>query len=139
MAFTEKQSLLEAYKHKLADPRRYRHCFKQVQFQSMHARVSYQRNEEKMQMDRHGSTQDLVYVIAVVCYKFFGLRPVLVRPDQRVLLVLVLGQKSAARFFPTHPVLVRPGLAVAVTGYPQVIRMRAHWIAILSTGRAYDK
>ena len=53
--------------------------------------------------------------------------------------VLVLGQKSAARFCPTHPVLVWPGLAVAVTGYPQVICMRAHWIAISSTGRAYDE
>ena len=32
--------------------------------------------------------------------------------------VLVLGQKSAARFCPTHLVFVRPGLAVAVAGYP---------------------
>ena len=39
--------------------------------------------------------------------------------------VLVLGQKSAVRFCPTQPVLVRPGF-VAVTGYPRVIRMRAH-------------
>ena len=31
--------------------------------------------------------------------------------------------KSARRFCPTHPVLVWPGLAVAVTGYPRVIRM----------------
>ena len=53
--------------------------------------------------------------------------------------VLVLGQKIAALFCPTHPVMVRPGLAVAVTGYPWVIRMRAHWIAISSTGRAYDE
>ena len=53
--------------------------------------------------------------------------------------VLDLGQKSAARFCPTHPVLVWPGLVVGVTGYPRVIRMRAHWIAILSTGRAYDE
>ena len=34
--------------------------------------------------------------------------------------------------------MVRPGLVVAVTGYPRVIRMQAHWMAILSTGRAYD-
>ena len=54
----------------------------------------------------------------------------MVRPDQKVLPVLVLGQKSAVYFCPTHPVLVQPGLAVAVTGYPQVILMRAHWIAI---------
>ena len=60
-----------------------------------------------------------------VRHKFFGPRPVLVRPDQKVLPVLVLGQKSAVRFRPTHPVLVQPGLAVAVTGYPRVIRMRA--------------
>ena len=43
------------------------------------------------------------------------------------------------RFCPTHPVLVQPDLAVAVTGYSRIIRMRAHWIAILSTGRAYDE
>ena len=48
--------------------------------------------------------------------------------------------KSTARFRPTHPFLVRPGLAVAVTVYPRVIRMRAHWIAIAisSTERAYE-
>ena len=63
----------------------------------------------------------------------------LVWPDQKVLPVLVLGQISATRFCPTHPVLVRPCLAVAVTGYPRVIRMRAHWIAISSAGRAYDE
>ena len=63
----------------------------------------------------------------------------LVRPDQKVLPVLVLGQKSAAHFCPTHPVLVWPSLAVAMTGYAQVTHMRAHWIAILSTGRSYDE
>ena len=47
----------------------------------------------------------------------------LVRPDQKVLPVLVLGQKGATRFCPTRPVLVWPGLAVAVNGYPWVIRM----------------
>ena len=73
------------------------------------------------------------------CHEFFGPRPILVRPDQKMLPALVLGQKSAARFCPTHPVLVRPGLAVAVTGYPRVIRMRTHWIVISSTGRAYDE
>ena len=73
----------------------------------------------------------------MACQEFFGPRPVLVPPDQKVLPVLVLGQQSAARFCPTHPVLVRPGLAVAVTDYPRVIRMRAHWIAISSTRRAY--
>ena len=46
---------------------------------------------------------------------FFGPCPVLVWRDQKVLPVLVLGQKSATRFCPTHPVLVWPGLAVAVT------------------------
>ena len=65
-----------------------------------------------------------------MCHEFFGPRPVLVRQDQKVLPVLVLGQKSAAHFCPTYPVLVRPGLTVAVTGYLRVIRMRAHWIAI---------
>ena len=73
------------------------------------------------------------------CHDFFGPRQVLVRLDQKVLPVLVLGQKSVACFCPTHPVLVRPGLAVAVTGYPRVICMRAHWIAISSTRRAYDE
>ena len=29
-----------------------------------------------------------------------------------------------------HPVLVRSGLAVAVTRYPRVICLQAHWIAI---------
>ena len=61
------------------------------------------------------------------CHNFFGPRPVF-RPDQKVQPILVLGQRSAAHFFPTHPVLVRPGLVVAVTGYPRVICMRAHWI-----------
>ena len=67
------------------------------------------------------------------CHEFFGPRPGSFGP---------VGPKSAARFCPTHPDLVRPGLAVAVTSYPWlslVIRMRAHWIAISSIGRAYGE
>ena len=60
------------------------------------------------------------------CHEFFGLHPVLVRLDQKVLPVLVLGQKALCFFCPTHPVLVRPGLAVVVTGYPRVICLQAH-------------
>ena len=67
-------------------------------------------------------------MVWLVCHEFFGPRPVLVWPDQKVLPVLVLGQKSAARFCPTHPVLVQPSLAVAVTDYPRVIElMMSEW------------
>ena len=62
------------------------------------------------------------------CHEFFDLCPVLVRPDQKALPVLFLGQKSTT--CPTHPVLVWPGLAVTVTSYPWLIHLQAHWIAI---------
>ena len=59
------------------------------------------------------------------CHEFFCPHPVLVQLDQRVLPVLVLGQKSAACVF-VLPILVWPGLAIAVTSYPRAIHMWAH-------------
>ena len=79
------------------------------------------------------------------CHRFFGPHPVLVWPNQKVLPVFGPKTKNVLRIF-VLLILFWSGLvyvAVAVTGYPHIIRMRAHWIAqgiaISSTGRAYDE